>query len=46
MGLFLATVTGYMVLLLSSLGILIYYLMKGLDSSSSSKIDPKPTEEV
>lgn len=45
MGLFIATVTGYMVVLLSSLGILIYYLMKGLDSSSSTTIDAKPTEE-
>lgn len=46
MGLFVATVTGYMVLLLSALGILIYYLMKGLDSSSSRTIDSKPTEEA
>lgn len=45
MGLFVATVTGYMVVLLTSLAFILHYLMKGLDSSSSVKIDPKPAEK-
>lgn len=45
MGLFLTTVTGFFGLLVVSVAMFIHYLRKGLDSSSSVKVDPKPTEK-
>lgn len=45
MGIFLTTVTGYIGLLLISLVFVIHYLRKGLDSSSTVEIDPKPTDK-
>lgn len=45
MGLFLTTVAGFLILLIVSIAMLIHYLRKGLDSSSSVKIDSKPTEK-
>ncbi|WP_158582986.1 hypothetical protein [Lysinibacillus yapensis] len=45
MGLFISTVTGFMVVLCISLAMFIHYLRIGLDSSSSVRVDPKPTEK-
>lgn len=45
MGLFLATVTGYISILLVAVMMFIHYLSKGLDSTSSVKVDAKPSEK-
>ncbi|MEJ9281022.1 MULTISPECIES: hypothetical protein [Ureibacillus] len=45
MGLFLATVTGYIGILLVAVMMFIHYLRKGLDSTSSVKVDAKPSEK-
>lgn len=45
MGLYVTTVVGYLTVLIISLFFVLHYLRKGLDSSSSVKIDPKPSEK-
>ena len=46
MGLFLSTVFGFLSLLCLSVYMFIKYLRIGLDSHSSVKIDPKPTQKL
>ncbi|CAM5207444.1 putative protein OS=Ureibacillus acetophenoni OX=614649 GN=SAMN05877842_11825 PE=4 SV=1 [Ureibacillus acetophenoni] len=46
MGLFIATITGFMAVLLISMSMFIHYLRVGLNSHSSVVIDPKPTEKL
>ncbi|WP_169817418.1 hypothetical protein [Caryophanon tenue] len=41
---YLTTVLGFTVVLLIALGYFIYVLLKGLNSSSSTIIDPKPKQ--
>ena len=45
MGLFISTVTGFFVVLMLAMAMFIHYLRVGLDSKSSVRIDPKPTEK-
>jgi len=45
MGLFISTVTGFFVVLMIAMAMFIHYLRVGLDSKSSVRIDPKPTEK-
>lgn len=45
MGLYITTVLGFMAVLLIGVAMFIHYLRVGLDSSSSVRIDPKPTEK-
>lgn len=45
MGMFISTVAGFFVVLMVALAMFIHYLRSGLDSHSSVKIDPKPTEK-
>lgn len=45
MGLFISTVLGFTTVLLIAMSMFIHYLRVGLDSSTSVKIDPKPTEK-
>ncbi|HWK22134.1 MAG TPA: hypothetical protein VNS08_03785 [Ureibacillus sp.] len=45
MGMFVSTVAGFFVVLMIAMSMFIHYLRVGLDSKSSVKIDPKPTEK-
>lgn len=45
MGMFISTVTGFFVVLMIAMAMFIHYLRVGLDSKSSVRIDPKPTEK-
>ena len=45
MGMFISTVAGFFVVLMIALTFFIHFLRVGLDSKSSVKIDPKPTEK-
>nr|WP_198044900.1 hypothetical protein [Lysinibacillus timonensis] len=45
MGLYISTVLGFFALIMVSLAMFVHYLRVGLDSHSSVKIDPKPTNE-
>lgn len=45
MSMFLATVAGFFVILMVALSMFVHYLRSGLDSHSSVKVDPKPTEK-
>lgn len=44
MGMFISTVAGFFVVLMISIAMFIHYLRTGLDSSSSVRVDPKPTQ--
>lgn len=45
MGMFISTVAGFFVVLMICTAMFIHYLRIGLDSKSSVRIDPKPTEK-
>ncbi|ETT88767.1 hypothetical protein MKZ08_02795 [Viridibacillus sp. FSL R5-0477] len=42
MGTFIVTVLGFSALILITGGILIHYLLVGLDTSTATLVDPKP----
>ncbi|MEK9199585.1 hypothetical protein ACH0B5_06600 [Ureibacillus sp. 179-F W5.1 NHS] len=45
MGMYISTVVGFFVVIMIAMAMFIHYLRVGLNSASSVKIDPKPTEK-
>lgn len=45
MGMFISTVAGFFAVLMISMAMFVHYLRIGLDSSSSVRVDAKPSEK-